>query len=237
MPYKTNDFQSDLSISELFANFMDKAFYRPMEKLIQAPAEATPTSFERVWAKGPQMRGIDVILHEGPWQTTIDEKAQQTYKDKPLETFALELSYLKGGVIHVGWLIDQKKTTAAYLFCWPEGPKDQPGVFTRVRMALVYSDDVKVFLANLGYTREVLCKRDEVIREDGLRGRRDSGDPDFWFVFSPHLKEQPINVVVKSSRLEKLARAVMTVEYDEAAGTSHVFGNWLGQEIDVTVAI
>ena len=40
-----------------------------------------------------------------------------------------------------------------------------------------------------------------------------------------------------SSRLEKLARAVMTVEYDEAAGTSHVFGNWLGQEIDVTVAI
>ena len=28
MPYKTNDFQSDLSISELFANFMDKAFYR-----------------------------------------------------------------------------------------------------------------------------------------------------------------------------------------------------------------
>ena len=75
MPYKTNDFQSDLSISELFANFMDKAFYRPMEKLIQAPAEATPTSFERVWAKGPQMRGIDVILHEGPWQTTIDEKA------------------------------------------------------------------------------------------------------------------------------------------------------------------
>ena len=79
MPYTPNDFHSDLRQSEVFAAFLDKYFYRPMEKLIEEPCpEATPVWFERVWGMGPQMRGTDVILHEGPWSITIDEKAQQT---------------------------------------------------------------------------------------------------------------------------------------------------------------
>ena len=50
MPYTPNDFHSDLRQSEVFAAFLDKYFYRPMEKLIEEPCpEATPVWFERVW--------------------------------------------------------------------------------------------------------------------------------------------------------------------------------------------
>lgn len=236
MPYTPNDFHSDLRQSEVFAAFLDKYFYRPMEKLIEEPCpEATPVWFERVWGMGPQMRGTDVILHEGPWSITIDEKAQQTYKGKLRETFVLELSYMKNGIPCAGWLVDPRKTTTAYLFCWPKGPADKPDVYTGASLALVYSNDIIAFLNSKGYTREVLCLREQFIRENGLRGRLESNCPDFWFAFSPHLKEMPVNVVVKEDSLKKLARAVIDVEVDEKSGVSRLSGNWQQQILDAEV--
>lgn len=238
MSYVSSNFHRDLHQSEVFADFLDKVFYRPMEQLIEEQSpEALPVRFERVWDKASQMQGIDIILHEGPWSITIDEKVQQTYKGKLLDSFVLELSYLKDGIPCAGWLVDPRKNTTAYLFCWPKGPADAPDVYTGALLALVYSDEIIAFLKSRGYTREVLCQREQFIRENELRGRLDTNCPDFWFYFSPQLKEAPVNVVIKANRLKRIARAVISVEVDDKAGISHISGNWHQQELDVGVPV
>lgn len=236
MEYKPNDFRSDLALSDVFSGFLDQYFYKPMESLIiEQDSQAADVHFERVLDKNPQLRGFDVILHEGSWATPIDEKAQLTRINDPLDTFCFELSYIKNGEAMPGWLLDSAKKTAAYMLCWPKRAKEAKDTFTGADMLLVFCNRVKKFLECKGYTHEVLCQREEYIRENGLCGRRSSGCSDFWFAFSPQLREQPINVIFKIELLKKLSSADMSVSLDPETGKSTITGNWLGQEINTAI--
>lgn len=96
MGFLPNDFKSNHELSGIFGDFLDQHFYKPMESLIvEEDPRAANVSFERVYDEERQKRGFDVIMHEGEWTMPIDEKAQFAYMDNPLDTFCLELSYLK----------------------------------------------------------------------------------------------------------------------------------------------
>ena len=205
-----NDFDSNLALSDTFSDFLDQYFYKPMESLIiEKDPRVANIFFERVYDKERQRRGFDVIMHEGAWSMSIDENAQLSKMNNPLNTFCLELSYLKNGEAMPGWLLDNSKQTTAYMLCWPKGPENTTGVFTGADMMLIFSARIKKFLEYKGYTHEVLCQREGLMRADGLPGRRNSGCPDFWFVLSKQLKEQPI-------------------------GKSLISGTWLGQELNAS---
>lgn len=231
MEQKSN-FPSDIKLSNVFGDFLDQYFYKPMESLIvEEDPRAANVFFERVYDKERQRRGFDVIMHEGAWTMPIDEKAQFSRMGAPLDTFCLELSYLKHGEPMPGWLLDDTKQTAAYMLCWPKGPTDVKGVFTGADMLLVYSNRVKKFLKEWGYDREVLCERERLMRENRFKGRCHSKCSGFWFTFSPQLAEQPVNVVFKQALLKQLASADMHLEVDHETGESLIAGTWLGQKI------
>lgn len=101
-------------------------------------------------------------------------------------------------------------------------------------MLLVYSSRVKKFLRDWGYDREVLCERERLMRESGFKGRRYSKRPTFWFTFSPHLAEQPVNVALKQALLKQLASADMHLDADLETGESLITGTWLGQKINTS---
>lgn len=234
MEQKSN-FPSDIKLSNVFGYFLDQYFYKPMESLIvEEDPRAANVFFERVYDKERQRRGFDVIMHEGAWTMPIDEKAQFSRMDAPLDTFCLELSYLKHGEPMPGWLLDDTKQTAAYMLCWPKGPTDIMGVFTGADMLLVYSNRVKKFLKEWGYDREVLCERERLMRENRFKGRCHSKCSGFWFTFSPQLAEQPVNVVFKQALLKELASADMHLEVDLETGESLIAGTWLGQKINTS---
>lgn len=234
MEQKSN-FPSDIKLSNVFGDFLDQYFYKPMESLIvEEDPRAANVFFERVYDKERQRRGFDVIMHEGAWTMPIDEKAQFSRMGAPLDTFCLELSYLKHGEPMPGWLLDDTKQTAAYMLCWPKGPTDIMGVFTGADMLLVYSNRVKKFLKEWGYDREVLCERERLMRENRFKGRCHSKCSGFWFTFSPQLAEQPVNVVFKQALLRELASADMHLEVDLETGESLIASTWLGQKINTS---
>lgn len=235
MGFLPNDFKSNRELSDIFGDFLDQHFYKPMESLIvEEDPRAANVFFERVYDKERQKRGFDVIMHEGEWTMPIDEKAQFAYMDNPLDTFCLELSYLKHGEPMPGWLLDDTKRTAAYMLCWPKGPADVKGVFTGADMLLVYSNRVKKFLKDWGYDREVLCEREKFMRENRFKGRCHSKCSGFWFTFSPQLVEQSVNVVLKQALLRDLASADMHLDVNLKTGESLITGTWLGQKINTS---
>ena len=236
MQQKSN-FSSDIKLSNVFGDFLDEHFYKPMESLItEKGPDAAKISFERVYDRERQMRGFDVIMHEGEWTLPIDEKAQLAYMDDPRDTFCLELSYLKHSEPMPGWLLDEAKRTAAYLLCWPKGPKGVKGVFTGADMMLVYSKHVKSFLERWGFNHEVLAHREQLIREGRLLGRQHTKCPGFWFALSPKLAEEPVNVIFQAELLKQLASANIHLEVDPATGENLISGTWLGQEINTVHA-
>lgn len=237
MQNKQSNYPGDKRLSDIFGDFLDDHFYRPMESLIvEKDPRAAKVFFERVYDRERQRRGFDVIMHEGEWATPIDEKAQFAYMDDPLDTFCLELSYLKHGEPMPGWLLDETKRTAAYMLCWPKGPKGVKGVFTGADMLLVYSKHVKHHLERWGYNHEVLAHRDQLIREGRLLGRQPTKCSGFWLALSPQLAEEPVNLIMKEKLLRGLSSAAIHLEVDPATGASLISGTWMGQKINTSCA-
>ena len=49
----------------------------------------------------------------------VMKKSAVSYINKPLFTFAFELSFLdRSGNLHLGWLLNDKNVNNSYLICW-----------------------------------------------------------------------------------------------------------------------
>lgn len=230
----------DLSREHNFASFLDKCLYRPLEGLIKAPdPRCANVSFERIYDLPLQYQGIDIILHEGAWQTYIDEKSQLHNLNKDIGTFAFELSYLrKDGITEAGWLLNPRKKTMAYMLCWPFGVEKASGDEYRMAKVLLLSKvQLLSAISYYGYDRQELAIRDACVREKSVHGRYKTKCNEFWFFLSTQYAEQPINLVVREPFLKEISMAALNVEYDPCQGTSHINGNWIGQEINSTVQV
>lgn len=105
MKVKSN-FNHDLNQEQILGKYLDRA-YSSQERLGVLKRVSTPDY---------QNAGVDLIYsdEDNNFSYHIDEKAQLTYLNKSLPTFAFELSYILGGVQKKGWLFDSKKTTYYY---------------------------------------------------------------------------------------------------------------------------
>jgi|26BtaG_2_1085354.scaffolds.fasta_scaffold01070_5 hypothetical protein len=105
---RVSSYNFDLQQEQILGRFLDKAYQ----------AIYSQGSIGRVTNIDQQNQGIDLIyFKENNGLITnhnIDEKAQLTYLNKSLPTFAFELSYLLHGKTRKGWLFDANKLTEYY---------------------------------------------------------------------------------------------------------------------------
>lgn len=125
MAEKKSTFKGDLKSERAVNEFLQKYLYSYLVD------EGIIDSFNSNTTLDQQHKGIDTIIYiikdgadEQVRCINIDEKAAIHYArnnlgDKPLSTFAFEVSYLKDGELKRGWLTNEKyKETHAYFLCW-----------------------------------------------------------------------------------------------------------------------
>ena len=99
-----SEFRNDLAKEILLGEFLDKIYSESLSNF----------RIERITDLDLQNKGIDLIIHSKTTSFFIDEKAQLDYLDCDLPTFAFEITYLKNTTEHLGWLLDNNKTTQKY---------------------------------------------------------------------------------------------------------------------------
>jgi len=103
-----SNFTHDLNQEQILGRYLDKIYEtRDMEGALR-----------RVTSLELQNAGVDLVYsspsNNNGFTYNIDEKAQLTYLNKSLPTFAFELSYMLNGNQKKGWLFDATKTTYYY---------------------------------------------------------------------------------------------------------------------------
>lgn len=125
MAERKSTFKGDLKSERAVNEFLQKYLYSYLV------GDGIIDSFNSNTTLDQQHKGIDTIMYiindeteEAARSINIDEKAAIHYArnnlgDKPLSTFAFEVSYLKDGELKRGWLTNEKyKETHAYFLCW-----------------------------------------------------------------------------------------------------------------------
>ena len=125
MAERKSTFKGDLKSERAVNEFLRKYLYSYLVD------DGIINSFNSNTTLDQQHKGIDTIMYiindeteEEARCINIDEKAAIHYArnnlgDKPLSTFAFEVSYLKDGELKRGWLTNEKyKETHAYFLCW-----------------------------------------------------------------------------------------------------------------------
>ena len=125
MVERKSTFKGDLKSERAVNEFLQKYLYSYLVD------DGIIDSFNSNTTLDQQHKGIDTIMYiindvteEASRCINIDEKAAIHYArnnlgDKPLSTFAFEVSYLKDGELKRGWLTNEKyKETHAYFLCW-----------------------------------------------------------------------------------------------------------------------
>ena len=203
-------FQQDLKNEILLGKYLDDIYAKIFE----------PNSFkiERILEINQQYSGIDLILTKGNKTYFIDEKAQLSYLNKKLPTFAFELSYLKNGFWKVGWLFDKNKKTDIYflvteIFC--SDPVNLEYGISSVKITALNRNKLIDYLSSIGLTEEVLMSYEKEIRQTATSKKylkelnnRNEGN----IQFTIFLIEQPVNLVLKLDNL--VLNGIAKVIYD-----------------------
>ena len=175
-----------------------------------------------------QLKGIDVYITSDKHslnEAKVDIKSAVKSSTYYLPTFALELSSLdKTGRERIGWFINDNLETEYYLLVYPRSQKfyTEMELKTDIDYAdyyLVRKDDLRNYFLSKGYDCARLKKISDEMREEKkesgvVKLTRESDCDDFKFVLSGHLKEQPVNVVVKRRVYNRLAVLQGRVEKD-----------------------
>jgi len=167
---------------------------------------------KRITDKGLQLKGVDLIIETNDGLNfKIDEKAQLHYINKDLPTFALEIDYLKDGVLKEGWLYSSEKITEIYAFVFSihliDGSNELEKEEDIRSCEVVFVNRIRLInkLATLNLDLKTCKAVSNVLRsaEEETKINHPSG---FNFQISNHLTEKPVNLVVKKSFLESLGK-------------------------------
>lgn len=199
-------FSDDLYFEQVMASYLDHHLYfNPLF-----------TEHERRSDADSQNRGIDIILSSNEFNlksAKVDEKCAAHYCNIDLRSFAFELMYLKDNVQHIGWFLDNKKETEAYMLVWPFveeslgfgkinniSEKD----ITGVRYLIIKRDKLFAYLANRGLDRERLLSDAELLMTGSERSIK-TKYTQFHYYKSDKYVEGPVNIVINRSTLWRLA--------------------------------
>ena len=191
--------ENDVNASNIVSDFLESNFY-----------SVYTDNFKRINDAENQFKGIDCIFSFNNKEYICDEKAAIQYINKPLYTFALELSFIDlGNSIHDGWLIDEKKVNNSFLFVWIDNAlteilssKDD---IISMEIALLDRQVIIDYLASKGWNKENLLLKMKRIRENEFENLGNLYKNGLKFTKSPHLVEQPINVLLSREKLIELS--------------------------------
>ena len=197
-------FRADLKESEIVEEFLDTHVY---------PEIFTAT--ERKKDRESQFAGIDIICDS----MLCDEKAQIAYKNTPLPTQVLELSFLSKGKDKKkkrGWFIDNKVRTETYIFVFFPEVSDVKKRWERLS-TYEQLDKVEIMIVDKKQLKEVIeqkCSLNELVRIG--HSMRDGELPTvkkhkgFKLMLSERLAEKPVNIVYPKRDFPVMVHAVWT---------------------------
>lgn len=154
-----------------------------------------------------QIKGIDCTFKIDGIEYKCDEKAAVAFINKPLHTFAFELSFInKFNQIQDGWLLNDDLETDIYGLVWID--KAKSNILTsiddieEVTTAYIKKKDILQYLEDLGWSIDNLYRKSDAIREN-------NGDVYMGnifkngckFAYSKQLVEKPINVLIPREKL------------------------------------
>ncbi len=219
---------TDMKAEKQLASFMDMYFYSKLHDL-----KGEPISFERIEERQKQLEGIDVVVHVNGKDIIIDEKASIYYSNAMIPTFAFEIdSIQKGHSLPVeGWFINNSLSTMYYMLIWPNIKcEKKEKVWIRKKLEYISSSDFTIVEAmliekkrlqekiyELGFDREYLVHYAQKIRQKYGKSN-DSFDDRIGtylkIMYSGHLAEKPVNLVVGKELLKEVASAVYLISED-----------------------
>lgn len=218
----------DMKAEEKLGEFMDEYFYSRLNS-----KGSTPLSFKRMKDKESQLNGVDILIEVDGKCMVIDEKASIYYSNAMIPTFAFELDSIQRGRTEPveGWLINDNLATEYYMLIWPnvkcikqdkqwirkDIKKLQKDDFTIVEAFLVPKQGIRMELERRGYDREHLILYAQKMREmcSGKTDmKKETVDDEIEFSYSGQLAEKPVNVVIRKSLLQKLAKGIYLISAD-----------------------
>ena len=197
-------YNNDLKGTDVVSGFLEKYFYNN---------ESYFSKYDLINEQSLQIKGVDCegVFLKNSEIILIDEKCALSYNNiDDLKTYALEVSFLnKGGKLVDGWFLDNKNITSHYLFCWLDKADKKNKDLTlsdiyKVEVMLVSKKSILDYLKNeLNLSRDILLVLGNGIRN--LNKRKLVIDSNVKFVYSRHLKEKPINLILNKEILRKLS--------------------------------
>ncbi|MDA9120826.1 hypothetical protein N9J52_02195 [Flavobacteriales bacterium] len=157
-----------------------------------------------------QLKGVDVTFDfEEQIQLLVDEKAAAHFVNKNIPTFAFELDFIGiDGKLKEGWLFDEKKETQFYLLSWIQATKAKNfscDDISQLEVLLIERLKIIGLLKKFGIDRNRVKEISKGLRTKNQFGPsfKNSSTP-FYFYFTEHLTERPINIVIRKSALIRL---------------------------------
>lgn len=191
--------KSDELSEKIVASFLDNKFYKNYT-----------SNFERVDRKTEQVKGIDTTFKYNGEYFLCDEKAAIQYRNKDLQTFALELSFInRKDEINEGWFLDKNKINNSFLFCWlnkVDEPFENENNIKELEIALVTKERILDFLEELEWSINKLKIKENKIRENDNEYLGNLKKDGIKFSKSFQLVEKPINILILKQTLIKISK-------------------------------
>lgn len=186
--------------------------------------------------KARQLMGIDFYLKQNQIIKTYDEKAASHYSEKPIPTFAFELSFLNNNQERKGWFVNSNLLTDYYTIIWPksvskniETINDIENAYTlfidkaklKEEIAKTYRlDDERLWSINevirrfiKNKTEEQGCERiffklDESSYDyiTQIKDMKEKSKLDLYFCYTSTLEEKPVNLIIYRNYFQKIAK-------------------------------
>lgn len=198
--------KADMRGEKALSLFLDKYFYSEIER------KRIISSSTRIYEVSNQKRGVDIELVVESEIVKVDEKAQLYYIEKPVESFVLEVNFVKPETGHLtdGWFISNSNITDSYLFIWITKADTKlihritSEDFSEVDVYLVNKSKIKEYLKKHGFEDNNVREFAQLIRSDESIARNIGGDG-FHFSYTRDIEEIPINIVMEKRILKTLS--------------------------------
>lgn len=208
---------TDMKAEKVLGVFLDRYFYSWLAR------ENSGLKCKRQYNVTSQLNGVDVIIQKGEKVLKVDEKAAIYHSNTMIPTFAFEVNSIQNdnGYPILGWFLNDNLQTNYYLIIWTNVKCElnkEIGLWVRKELTELKSTDfsiieaylirksvLRAFLARDGWNKAAILRRAELIRKTKCSQKIDVGHKEFYFYYSEHLAEKPINIVIKKSTLYKLS--------------------------------
>jgi hypothetical protein len=202
-------FKRDLNKEKILTKYLDDVY------------GTIPLPIQRIDDLDLQYKGVDLIYKNGKHKIYIDEKAQLDYLNADLPTFTFELSYLKEEVIKIGWFLDASKITDYYFLITGIYVNDENNISKGINNCKITSVNrfkLLQFLDEIGLTNKKLSEYNDNIRSKNVKTKKTAINELYektqgCIIFSEHLNEKPINLMLRLDFLIKngIARRVYPI--------------------------